>query len=88
MPFAQAGAPCAVPAHIFSHWPQLVGSVWGSTQAPLQFCVAVGQFSAQLPPLQTSPLLHACPQAPQLAGSLLVLMQAPEHSAKPALQSV
>lgn len=88
MPLAQAGAPWAVPAHIFAHCPQFVGSVLGSTQALPQFCSAAGQFSVQLPPLQTSPLLQVCPHAPQLAGSLLVLMHAPEHSAKPELHNV
>jgi hypothetical protein len=71
-----------------AHWPQLAGSALSSTQAPPQFVVPLGQFRVQVLPLQTSPLLQACPQAPQFAGSLLVLMQAPAQSAKPVLHNV
>ncbi len=68
------------------HRPQWVRSVRTSTQAvapPLavQVVSVAAQVVAQRPRLQTCPLGHARPQAPQLAVSVCRLRHAPAHMA-------
>jgi hypothetical protein len=69
--------------------PQLLGSLWRSTQPPPQQAPAVvlspqtvplglvaqSGLGAQEPPLQNRPASQPLPQKPQLAGSLRVLEQ-------------
>jgi hypothetical protein len=55
--------------------PQLVESVWRSTQRPLQFACPSGHTSTQRPCTQNSPTPQRIPQAPQLVRSTRVLAQ-------------
>lgn len=42
--------------------------------------------SLQMPPTQVCPLEQACPHVPQLAASVLVLVQLPLHRLRPPAQ--
>ncbi len=68
--------------HFVPQPPQLLGSVWVSTHAPLQSVVPLGH--AQVPLEQVAPVGHAVPQAPQLCGSLASVTQALPHKVCPA----
>ena len=56
------------------HPPQLLGSLLGLTQAPLQMISLAGQLHTPL--WQLAPVGHTWPHMPQLLGSLDVLVQA------------
>jgi len=53
-------------------------------QEPLQFVVPGGQVQAPL--MQTRPGGHFAPQAPQLAGSVVTLVQIPLQLTRPFVQ--
>ena len=55
-------------------------------QRPAQGMRGMEQPRAQVPPLQTSLLRQARPQAPQWPGSVAVSTQAPAHKVAPAAQ--
>jgi hypothetical protein len=59
--------------------PQLFGSVFVSTQAPVQFVVPAAQVVVQVIE-QTCIAAHIVPQPPQFCGSLVVSTQTPPHS--------
>jgi hypothetical protein len=68
--------------HTFPQKPQLPLSLWVLAQKVTQHCCAPGQPAGpqgptQVPPEQTSLGGHTLPQAPQLAGSALVLVSQP-----------
>jgi hypothetical protein len=67
------------------HAPQLFGSVFRFTQAPLQLVVPVGQ--AQMPFVQLPKIGQAFPHAPQLFGSVFRFRQAPLQFVCPAGQA-
>jgi hypothetical protein len=58
--------------------PQLFGSVFVSTQAPVQSVVAAGQVVVQVIE-QTCIAVHIVPQPPQFCGSVFVSTQTPPH---------
>ena len=74
-----------LPLHRLPHPPQLASSVLRLTQSPPQLVgrVAGQHFARALPaqsplhPAQTDPVAHALPQLPQLASSVLTLVQVP-----------
>jgi hypothetical protein len=73
-----------------AHPLQCFGSVIVSTQAPPQLVRAplppsegAEQEVAQMPTLQTSPLGHACPHAPQLSGSVAGSVHVPLQGSWP-----
>jgi hypothetical protein len=70
--------------HLAPHEPQLSGSVWKSTQAPLQSVIPLGQEHVPLTHVPFVPQL--CPHVAQLFGSVIKLTQPPLHSVIPAGQ--
>ena len=74
-------------AHTLPQAPQLLGSVWRSTHAPLH-SVPVHVDAWHAPAVQTSPGGHATPQAPQLFGSVCVSTQAVPQIVKPHVDDV
>lgn len=99
-PFTQAVPPLPAPPtpHPFVA-PQCVGSLVGSTHVPLQFTSVPGHDTAHVPPLHTSPFLHAVPAlpvppmpqpgvAPQRDGSVIGLTHVLPHCRSPPAQPV
>ncbi len=66
----------AVLGHRVPHAPQLLASLVGLTQVPLQeICGAAQAVPMQVPPAHISPAAQRRPQAPQLRGSLMMSVQ-------------
>lgn len=76
------------PVHFAPQAPQLSLLFFGLTQAPLHSRLAPGQASwAQTPALQTSLPAQAFPHMPQLAESVMVLVQTLLHAVWPVGQA-
>jgi hypothetical protein len=76
-PAAQIAMPPVGAGHALPHLPQLAGSPWTDTQLPPHAVRPAGHVSWQRPFEHTSPEAQACPQAPQLSGSLRRSTQPP-----------
>ena len=66
--------------------PQAVESVWVALHVPPQSVKPVAQ-TQEPDPLQTLPPVHAVPHPPQLALSVLVLVQVPEQLVEDLLKN-
>jgi len=95
IPVLQTAVALAPPAQVRAHWPQFATSAVSevsqpSALMPLQFPKRPTQVRLQvLPPqLETAwaPVEQEVPQAPQLPGSKVVLVQVPVQSVRPAWQ--
>jgi hypothetical protein len=69
----------APPVHAMPQPPQLLGSVFVSTQAPVQLVVPAGHIVVQVIE-HTCIAVHIVPHAPQFCGSVFVSTQTPPHS--------
>jgi hypothetical protein len=95
---AQSVVPWGTGPHTFPQPPQLFGSAWVLAQVAPQHVSLPGhtppapQPPTHTPPEQDSPAAQACPQLPQLAGSVAVSISQPSctimsQSAKPGVHA-